>query len=82
MQGRGTMNNSNKPAADQPFVYCNNCSTLALLLFEGVPLCPTCALAAARNRDLSWIEKQAKPLKKARNELPPSTTKDRFAHNG
>ncbi len=44
-------------AINQPPIFCDNCSTLALAELEGAPLCEHCLLDALRDsRDLSFID--------------------------
>ncbi len=41
---------------------CTQCPSLALLLLDDDPLCRTCIIDRALDRDMKWIERHTKPL--------------------
>ncbi|MCP4600556.1 MAG: hypothetical protein GY847_08505 [Proteobacteria bacterium] len=48
--------------AGASLIACKQCTTLALLTLDGIPLCKRCMIKETTNRDTTWIQKHSRPL--------------------
>jgi len=47
---------------EESLIPCRECSTLAMILLDDIPLCKACVIKATADRELDWIIRHSRPL--------------------